>query len=100
MNEVSRDQLDPAWQVAEVRQLIQHRGHHSCEATLIAIRRVVDPPADPEPLEYDEGGWPVIRPSGWQDTGAGPGYGGAVIELPDVAPSTAPERHDDPEADR
>ena len=61
---------DPAAQVAEVRQIIQARGSHSCESTLLAIRRVVDPPP-PEPE------------SGWLDTGSGPGF--------------AWERHDDPE---
>lgn len=63
---------DPAAQVAEVREIITHRGSHSCESTLLAIRRVViPPPGDDEP--------------GWYDTGSGPGHG------------TAWERHDDPD---
>lgn len=61
---------DPAAQVAEVREIITNRGDHSCESTLLAIRRVVDPP----PAEPD-----------WRDTGSGPGFG------------TAWERHDDPD---
>jgi hypothetical protein len=60
---------DPTAQVAEVRHIIEARGSHSCESTLLAIRRVVDPPREPE--------------SGWIDTGSGPG--------------AAWERHDDPE---
>lgn len=60
---------DPAAQVAEVREIIAHRGDHSCESTLLAIRRVVDPPPDTD----------------WLDTGSGPGFG------------TAWERHDDPD---
>jgi hypothetical protein len=62
---------DPATQVAEVREIIRGRGDHSCEAVLIRIRRVVDPPADPGPLEHDERRWPIL--------------------------GTAWERHDDPD---
>jgi hypothetical protein len=58
---------DPATQVAEVRQLIQQRGRHSCEATLIAIRRVVEPPpAEPDPLEYDSRNWPILPGTAWE----------------------------------
>lgn len=88
MNEVSPS--DPAAQVAEVRRIIEGRGSHSCEATLLQIRRVVDPPPPAQPIELDEDGWPVLRPSDRHDTGTRPGYDAG----------TAWERHDDPEADR
>lgn len=71
---------DPAQQVAEVRQIITHRGHHSCEATMLRVWRVVFPPPaeseepDRRPIETDEHGWPMLNPEG-----------------------TAWERHDDPE---
>lgn len=65
---------DPAAQVAEVRHIIQARGSHSCESTLLAIRRVVIP-------DSPSGG----RDTDWRDTGSGPGFG------------TAWERHDDPD---
>ena len=64
---------DPARQVAEVRHIIQARGDHSCESTLLAIKRVVIPSPPDEPT--------------WYDTGSGPGHG------------TAWERHDDPSVD-
>lgn len=58
---------DPASQVAEVRAIIGNRRDHTCEATLLAIRRVVDPPVDPEPLEYDKRNWPIIPPgTAWE----------------------------------
>lgn len=65
---------DPVAQVAEVRQIIDGRARHSCESTLLAIRRVVDPPGPAAPLEHDNRGWVELRP----DQG------------------TAWERHDDP----
>lgn len=70
---------DPAEQVAEVRHLIANRGvMHSCEATLLAIRRVVDPPpAETTPVELDHRGFPEMRPA-------------------DPPAGTAWERHDDP----
>lgn len=64
---------DPALQVAEVRQIIDGRAGHSCESTLLAIRRVVDPPPPAKPLEHDPRGWVKLEPGG-----------------------TAWERHDDP----
>lgn len=70
---------DPAEQVAEIQQIIDQRGGHSCEATLLAIRRVVYPPAeqpDTRLLETDEHGWPILNAEG-----------------------TAWERHDDPRPD-
>lgn len=58
---------DPATQVAEVRHIIQHRLGNSCESTLIAIRRVVEPPPpDPEPIEHDGRGWPVLPGTAWE----------------------------------
>lgn len=56
---------DPAEQVAEVRQIIRGRTFmHSCEATLLAIRRVVDPPTeDHTPPAVDHDGWVELRPS-------------------------------------
>lgn len=77
---------DPAAQVAEVRHIIEGRTlMHSCEATLLAIKRVVIPPpaADVE-VPVNDAGWPELHSSDWRDTGSGPGYG------------TAWERHDDP----
>jgi hypothetical protein len=82
---------DPATQVAEVRQILEGRTvMHSCEATLLAIRRVIFPPA-PEgpPAELTERGWPKLKPSDWIDTGTGPGYGPEHLGT---------ERHDDPRA--
>jgi hypothetical protein len=76
---------DPAAQVAEVRYIIEHRGDHSCESTLLAIRRVVLPPPG-EPLN-PSGGWPQLHSSDWTDTGSQAGY----------EPGTPWERHDDPE---
>jgi hypothetical protein len=75
---------DPAEQVAEVRQIITHRGNHSCEATMFAVWRVVFPGPpdrspgrpDPRPIATDEHGWPMLNAEG-----------------------TAWERHDDPHAD-
>jgi hypothetical protein len=70
---------DPAMQVAEIGHIIQHRGIASCEATLLKIRAVVYPPADPpdmRPIATDEHGWPMLNAEG-----------------------TAWERHDDPRAD-
>lgn len=61
---------DPAAQVAEVRDIIIHRGDHSCESTLLAIKRVVIPDSND---------------TDWEDPGSGPGVG------------TVWERHDDPE---
>lgn len=63
---------DPAAQVAEVRHILANRGTHPCEAVLIRIGRVIDPPPPS---------------SSWGDTGNGPGY---------EPPGTAWERHDDP----
>lgn len=77
---------DPAAQVTEIRYIIEHRGNHSCESTLLAIRRVVFPPPS-KPLN-PAGGWPELDPEGWHDSGSGPGY----------ERGTAWERHDDPEA--
>lgn len=58
---------DPATQVAEVREIIRGRGDHSCEAVLIRIRRVVDPPAPAEPVETDPRGWPLLPPgTAWE----------------------------------
>lgn len=64
---------DPAMQVAEVRRIIQHRLGHSCEATLFAIRRVVDPPPPepaptepPPPLERDARNWPILPGTAWE----------------------------------
>lgn len=69
---------DPAAQLNEIRDIIQGRTiMHSCESTLLAIRRVVFPPPA-EPLN-PPGGWPELRASD---------YGSAW------------ERHDDPEANR
>ena len=72
---------DPAQQVAEVREIIAHRGNHSCEATMFAVFRVVFPgppdrPANPDmrPIATDDHGWPMLNAEG-----------------------TAWERHDDPE---
>lgn len=67
---------DPARQVAEVRQIIADRRLHTCEATLIRIRRVVDPPEDSPGAELDERGFPKLKPSD--------------------LPGTAWERHDEP----
>lgn len=81
---------DPAAQVAEVRTILEQRSFmHSCEATLLAIRRVIIPPPDETtPPKLTERGWPELKPSdpGWEDSGSGPGHG------------TVWERHDDPEA--
>jgi predicted component of type VI protein secretion system len=69
---------DPAAQVAEVRQIIQDRALHTCEATLLRIRRVVDPPpAEPEPPQLNSRGFPEMRPA-------------------DPPEGTQWERHDDP----
>lgn len=72
---------DPAAQVAEVRQIIEGRTvMHSCEATLLAIRRVVVPDLPPgEPPTLNERGWVELRPND------------------DTPPGTAWERRDDPE---
>lgn len=74
---------DPAAQVAEVREIIDNRGDHSCESTLLAIRRVIDPPGEAGPVEKDGKGWPLLPDAPFTDTGSGPG--------------SAWERHDDPE---
>jgi len=68
---------DPAAQVAEVRAIIEGRTlMHSCESTLLAIRRVViPPPADDVEVPVNDAGWPELRPSDWHDTGSGPGHG-------------------------
>ena len=79
---------DPAAQVAEVRRIIETRQFvHSCEATLLAIKRVViPPPASDVEVPVSDEGWPELRPSedppDWRDSGSGPGE--------------AWERHDDP----
>lgn len=54
---------DPAQQVAEVRQIIHGKTFmHSCESTLLAIRRVVDPPPDERtPVQLTERRWPIMR---------------------------------------
>lgn len=70
---------DPATQVAEVREILEGRTFmHSCEATLLAIRRVVIPPpvSDVE-VPVNDVGWPALRPS-------------------EEEAGTAWERHDDP----
>lgn len=72
---------DPATQVAEVRQIIAGRGSNSCESTLIAIRRVVDPPVEQPPVEKDPRGWVVFEDR----------------EVPLGDDGTAWERHDDPQ---
>lgn len=71
---------DPATQLAEVRGIIEARTFmHSCESTLLAIRRVVipEPPAG-DPPKLTVRGWPELTPS-------------------EDPPGTAWERHDDPE---
>jgi hypothetical protein len=73
---------DPATQVVEVRQIIQNRGEHSCEATLIAIRRVIDPPAEQPPAEKDPRGWVMLGDR----------------EFPVDDDGTAWERHDEPDS--
>lgn len=72
---------DPATQVAEVRHIIEGRTFlHSCEATLLAIRRVVIPDLPSgEPPAVNERGWVELSPND------------------DIPPGTAWERHDDPE---
>lgn len=67
---------DPAAQLAEVRSIIEGRTvMHSCEATLLAIRRVViPPPATDVEVPVDEEGWPELRGSKWTDTGSQAGY--------------------------
>lgn len=72
---------DPATQVAEVREIIRGRAGHTCEAVLIRIRRVVDPPAPTEPVEKDARGWVVFE--------------GREVPLDEAG--TAWERHDDPD---
>lgn len=74
---------DPAAQLAEVRTILEQRTFmHSCESTLLAIRRVVIPPPDEgTPPTLTARGWPELRPSD---------------EHP---PGTAWERHDDPLSD-
>jgi hypothetical protein len=76
---------DPAHQVYDVRRIIRERGDHSCEATLLAIRRVVDPPpaADAPPTEHDDRGWPELRANEERHDPGG----------------TAWERHDEPHGD-
>lgn len=71
---------DPASQVAEVRGILEQRTvMHSCESTLLAIKRVIIPPPPPgEPPTLTARGWPELKPS-------------------DDPPGTAWERHDDPE---
>ena len=83
---------DPAQQVAEVRRIIETRTFmHSCESTLLAIKRVViPPPASDTEVPVNDRGWPELRESDWTDTGTGPGW----------SPSDSWERHDDPEANR
>lgn len=55
---------DPATQLAEVRRIIQDRALHSCEATLLRIRRVVEPPPpEPGPVETNDRGWPRLHGS-------------------------------------
>jgi hypothetical protein len=87
---------DPAQQVAEVRRIIEQRGQHSCESTLLSIRRVIDPPPPAQPIERESTGWPRLQPSDWQDTGTGTGYTGRVI--PPV--EGLHDSGDDQEADR
>lgn len=72
---------DPAAQVAEVRTIIEGRTFlHSCESTLLAIKRVVIPPPDEiVPPTLTERGWPELSPSDEPPTGS------------------IWERHDDPE---
>lgn len=67
---------DPAAQVAEVRAILEGRTlMHSCESTLLAIRRVViPPPATDVEVEVNDRGWPELRQSDWRDTGSGPGH--------------------------
>ena len=80
---------DPAAQVAEVRQIITNRGHHSCEATMLRVWRVVFPPPaaseepDRRPIATDEHGWPMLNAEGtaWLRADNGSAW----------------ERHDDPE---
>lgn len=57
---------DPSAQVAEVRDIITDPGAYSCEARLLRIRRVVDPPADPDPLDHDHRGWPELKGTAWE----------------------------------
>ncbi|MGZ0150670.1 hypothetical protein ACXJJ3_26670 [Kribbella sp. WER1] len=55
---------DPAAQVAQVREIFEGRTFmHSCESTLLEIRRVVYPPGDPAPVRRTERGWPELKPS-------------------------------------
>lgn len=72
---------DPATQVAEIRDIIRGRAGHTCEAVLIRIRRVVDPPAEQPPVEKDPRGWVVFEDR----------------EVPIGDEGTAWERHDDPQ---
>lgn len=73
---------DPASQVAEVRHIITNRGEHTCEAVLLRIRRVVDPPpADAREAEVNDRGWVVFEDR----------------EVPLGEQGTAWERHDEPD---
>ncbi|MEU4391655.1 hypothetical protein [Kribbella sp. NPDC023855] len=55
---------DPARQVAEVRQIIADRHLHTCDVSLLRIRRVVEPPLpEPEPVETNDRGWPRLHES-------------------------------------
>lgn len=70
---------DPAAQLAEVRWILEHKTFmHSCESTLLAIRRVVFPP--PDKIVH-----PKLSPRGWPELYAAD------------PPGDAWERHDDPE---
>ncbi|WP_427887125.1 hypothetical protein ACQHIV_29540 [Kribbella sp. GL6] len=49
--------------VAGVRQVLD--AGWSPEQTIRAIRRLLDPPGPPVPVQRTERGWPVLRASTW-----------------------------------
>lgn len=50
--------------VAGVRRVLDDGW--SAEQTIRAIRRLLDPPGPPVPVERTERGWPVLRASAWE----------------------------------
>ncbi|MFF0270057.1 hypothetical protein [Kribbella sp. NPDC004536] len=47
--------------LSEVRRILDE--HRPAEQTIRAIRRLLDPPAAPVPIQRTDRGWPVLRAS-------------------------------------
>lgn len=53
--------MNEAEVLAEVRRILADR--RPADETIRAVRRLLNPPREPQPLERTESGWPVLRAS-------------------------------------